>query len=188
MTDDKLPDEQNENLVKELCAHFMSFRDLLSDPSLPANSQSGGLSRISDQQLEQMARALAPLMARQLKGKRDITDADFAQISQALMSQPGLMDQLLGAITSSPRPTPIFSEPTVPSQNADGALMFYRKGLQKLQIGQQAQAKSLFKKSLLLCDNYAPAWEALAKAHEACGEHDLAKQAAERASALRFDS
>ncbi|MBY0547103.1 MAG: hypothetical protein K2W95_07405 [Candidatus Obscuribacterales bacterium] len=188
MPDDKMSDEQNELLVKELCAHFRSFRDMLFDPTSPIKSQAERLNRVSDQQLEQMARSLAPLIAQQLNGKRAITEADFAKIAQALMSQPGMMEQLLSAMAKAPRPLPIFAEPTVPSQNADGALLFYRKGIQKLQLGLPAQAKSLFKKSLLLCDSYAPSWDALAKAHEALGELDLAKEAAARANELRYNS
>ncbi len=188
MADDRMSDEQNEQLVRELCAHFKSFRDMLFDPSSPVKNQAGGLNRISDQQLELMARSLAPLIAQQLKGKKAITDQDFAKIAQALMSQPGMMEQLLNSMAAAPRPLPIFAEPTAPSQNADGALLFYRKGMQKFQLGLHAQAKSLFKKSLLLCDNYAPTWDALAKAHEALGELDLAKEAATRASELRHDS
>lgn len=178
--------DKQEELAQELAGHFRFVRDSLKDHPDSPDSPASLVRDLSDDDIDAVSKIMAPFLMRQMDRRTMPTEADLADLARSILATPGLFKAL--ARVSSDGVHIVVPAFKPPDENRDGALMFYRKACKKLQFEQFSEARSLLKKSIKLCDNYAPAWEALAEALNGCGQHDQSRQAAARAADLRGGS
>lgn len=179
-------EDESEKLAKELSAQFRQMRESFSGQSLPADQPASLLKHLSDADIDVISKLIAPFLLKQLRKNRPIEISELSGLAESIVATPGLLNAFARASAQSHF---IVSSNSYllnpPDQNRDGAMLFYRKALKKLEFEQYKEARGWLKKSIDLCDDYAPAWEALATALKGCGQHEQAQYAAARASDLR---
>ncbi len=177
-------EDEKERLARELSMHFKYLRENFSAKPISSENPANLLRQLSDADIESISNLMAPFLVKQLRNNSPTAEADLANLAQNILATPGLF----GAFAKASSATIYAPFTAPPDQNRDGAQLFYRKALKKIEFEQYKEARSLLKKSISLCDDFAPAWEALADALEGCGQREQSRQAAARAAELRLNS
>jgi hypothetical protein len=174
-------DDEEERIALELSRHFREIRNNANTGMFGADHPAQLLAYFSDGDIESISRLFAPFLVDQILGRRSVTEQDFHRLATSILSTPGLFAAFAKAASTEGMAT--YLRP--PDVDHDGAMLFYRKAVKKLEYEQFKEARTLLKKSIDLCDNFAPAWEALSQALDGCGQHEESKLAATRAQQLK---
>lgn len=138
------------------------------------------IERMNDEEIDQFARELAPRILRNISITAGSPEQTQAVLQNLLAGNSSLITEWLDAsISAGESPA---SESAI---NRDGALLFYRKAMQKLQLENYAAAVPLLQRSVELMPDFAKSWDALAVAYKALGRPEKSFQAHLRAVELK---
>lgn len=171
-----MPSNDEENLASQIVYLLKYLRERVAElgGSVPEPFAS-----MTEGELSDWARDLARQQLEILRKQHGELPSDF---TFEFVDNPFLRDWVVDVAARSKQASSK-NMPTGP--DADGARIFYRKGMLKLEKGLPKEACTMLKKAVQLIPTYVEAWEALVVVYEALGQPEKSFQAALRARELK---